>query len=123
MTIIELGGLFEDSKSNKIGFKGSCHDCGHEVTIDIDKDERGQITVVGGAVYFAQVGSTEADKKVFLKCDSCFDKDNVLRNFKPCEVYSRVIGYLRPVKQWNEGKQAEFKLRKTFTGFEKGAAK
>ncbi|MEA1866823.1 MAG: ribonucleoside triphosphate reductase [Thermodesulfobacteriota bacterium] len=27
------------------------------------------------------------------------------------EVYSRVVGYLRPVKQWNEGKQAEFALR------------
>jgi ribonucleoside-triphosphate reductase len=31
-----------------------------------------------------------------------------------CEVYSRIVGYLRPVKQWNEGKQAEFKERKTF---------
>jgi len=30
------------------------------------------------------------------------------------EVYSRVVGYLRPVKQWNDGKQAEFSLRKTF---------
>ena len=30
---------------------------------------------------------------------------------KECEVYSRVTGYLRPVQQWNEGKQAEFKLR------------
>jgi ribonucleoside-triphosphate reductase len=30
------------------------------------------------------------------------------------EVYSRVVGYLRPVKQWNNGKQAEFKKRKTF---------
>ena len=30
------------------------------------------------------------------------------------EVYSRVVGYLRPVKQWNEGKQAEFGMRKTF---------
>ncbi|HSA07073.1 MAG TPA: ribonucleoside triphosphate reductase [Candidatus Gastranaerophilales bacterium] len=30
------------------------------------------------------------------------------------EVYSRVVGYLRPVNQWNKGKQAEFKLRKTF---------
>jgi anaerobic ribonucleoside-triphosphate reductase len=27
------------------------------------------------------------------------------------EVYSRVVGYLRPVRQWNEGKQAEFALR------------
>ena len=30
------------------------------------------------------------------------------------EVYSRVVGYLRPVKQWNNGKQAEFNMRKTF---------
>ncbi len=31
-----------------------------------------------------------------------------------CEVYSRVVGYIRPVQQWNEGKQAEFALRKTY---------
>jgi len=31
-----------------------------------------------------------------------------------CEVYSRVVGYLRPVNQWNDGKQAEFKKRSTF---------
>ena len=30
------------------------------------------------------------------------------------EIYSRVVGYLRPVKQWNNGKQAEFNSRKTF---------
>jgi ribonucleoside-triphosphate reductase len=30
------------------------------------------------------------------------------------EIYSRVVGYLRPVKQWNDGKQAEYALRKTF---------
>ena len=30
------------------------------------------------------------------------------------EVYSRVVGYLRPVKQWNGGKQAEFENRKSF---------
>jgi ribonucleoside-triphosphate reductase len=31
-----------------------------------------------------------------------------------CEVYSRVVGYLRPVDQWNDGKQAEFAVRRTF---------
>lgn len=31
-----------------------------------------------------------------------------------CEVYSRVVGYIRPVQQWNDGKQAEFADRKTF---------
>lgn len=30
-----------------------------------------------------------------------------------CEVFSRVVGYLRPVKQWNDGKRQEFKMRKT----------
>ncbi|HRR96274.1 MAG TPA: ribonucleoside triphosphate reductase, partial [Candidatus Ratteibacteria bacterium] len=32
-----------------------------------------------------------------------------------CEVYSRVVGYLRPISQWNKGKQEEFKIRKTFS--------
>ncbi len=31
-----------------------------------------------------------------------------------CEVYSRIVGYIRPVSQWNKGKRAEFKTRKTF---------
>lgn len=30
------------------------------------------------------------------------------------EVYSRVVGFYRPVQQWNDGKQQEFKERKTF---------
>src|SRR5574344_714506 len=31
-----------------------------------------------------------------------------------CEVFSRVVGYIRPVKQWNEGKRAEFEARTNF---------
>jgi len=31
-----------------------------------------------------------------------------------CEVYSRVVGYLRPVSQWNPGKEAEFNKRKEY---------
>ncbi len=31
-----------------------------------------------------------------------------------CEVYSRVVGYFRPVSQWNLGKKEEFKKRRTF---------
>ena len=40
-------------------------------------------------------------------CPKCLDE-------QPCEVYSRVVGYLRPVRQWNKGKQAEYDQRKTF---------
>jgi len=38
-------------------------------------------------------------------CDECGTR---------CEVYSRVVGYLRPVKQWNKGKQAEFAQRQAY---------
>jgi hypothetical protein len=45
-------------------------------------------------------------------------EDHQARSFKTCgqrtEVYSRVVGYFRPVQQWNPGKQAEFKERTEF---------
>lgn len=31
-----------------------------------------------------------------------------------CTVYSRVVGWITPVKNWNKGKQSEFKDRKTY---------
>ncbi len=33
---------------------------------------------------------------------------------RKCEVYSRIVGYLRPVDHWNEGKQEEFRERLTY---------
>lgn len=41
----------------------------------------------------------------YQKCPTCG---------KTCEVYSRSVGYLRPVSQWNEGKESEFRQRQTF---------
>lgn len=35
-----------------------------------------------------------------------------MSNQIPCEIYSRVSGYMRPVGQWNKGKQEEKKERK-----------
>lgn len=40
-----------------------------------------------------------------FECPDCGSK---------CEVFSRVVGYISPVSQWNEGKSEEYKLRKTF---------
>jgi anaerobic ribonucleoside-triphosphate reductase len=31
-----------------------------------------------------------------------------------CEVYTRIVGYLRPVQQWHKGKQSEYKDRKSY---------
>lgn len=36
------------------------------------------------------------------------------KNIK-CEVYSRVVGYFRPVQNWNDGKKEEYMDRKVFT--------
>jgi ribonucleoside-triphosphate reductase len=46
-----------------------------------------------------------------FECPQCTIK-------QPCEVYSRVVGYIRPVQQWHKGKQQEFKERKEFLGQE-----
>lgn len=37
-----------------------------------------------------------------------------LKQVHECEVYSRIVGYFRPIVQWNNGKAAEFTQRKTF---------
>ena len=42
-----------------------------------------------------------------FECPQCTIK-------QPCEVYSRVVGYIRPVQQWHKGKQEEYKERKEF---------
>jgi ribonucleoside-triphosphate reductase len=42
------------------------------------------------------------------KCPRCAEENKDTN----CEVYSRIVGYIRPVDQWNDGKQEEFKDRK-----------
>jgi len=42
-----------------------------------------------------------------FECPKCTIK-------QPCEVYSRIVGYIRPVSQWHTGKKQEFKERKEF---------
>lgn len=32
----------------------------------------------------------------------------------PCEVYSRIVGYFRPIRNWNKGKRQEFMDRRTY---------
>lgn len=73
-----------------------CHDCKKEL-------EKGDEFVLYEVV---------SDK--FIKCKACYEKDPVLKNFQRAEVYSRVVGYIRPVQQWNKGKQAEFGDRQEF---------
>lgn len=36
------------------------------------------------------------------------------RKRQKCQVYSRVVGFLSPISQWNLGKKAEFTDRQTY---------
>ena len=81
-----------------------CHDCGKEMAIENDEVKNG--------VFLAY---ENGDSKInVFKCTECFDKNKALTNFQPCEVYSRVVGYIRPVQQWHKGKKQEYGERVEF---------
>lgn len=54
------------------------------------------------------------DEHKVVKCKDCYQTRPELANFRKCEVYSRIVGYIRPVAQWNDGKQAEYEDRKEY---------
>ncbi len=108
MTVQRLHELFEENPGKDIlSWNGTCHDCGDTMEVSATPKEDG-IHINGGSIYEPN------PQNFFLKCDTCFQKDPALRNFQKCEVYSRVVGYLRPVAQWNDAKQEEFRDRKLF---------
>lgn len=56
----------------------------------------------------------KVEDRAFHKCHSCFKKNPLLTNYQDCEVFTRVVGYLRPQSQMHTGKLAEVKQRKMF---------
>ena len=108
MTIARLHDLFEaHSGSTLLDFEGKCHDCKKEMKVVVALTPEG-FAISGGALFEPE------PERFFTKCDECYRMDPRLSNYRKCEVYSRVVGYLRPVSQWNEGKQAEFGDRKSY---------
>ena len=84
----------------------NCHDCKKEIEIK-DKEIKNGVQL--------KYHDKETDKDILVyKCHECYKRNPALNNFRECEVYSRVVGYITPVKQWHEGKQQEFEDRKTF---------
>ncbi len=61
--------------------------------------------------YFTFSPSFSVCKNHGYKAGECATCDDCGEN---CEIYSRVVGFLRPVEQWNKGKQAEFVMRETY---------
>jgi anaerobic ribonucleoside-triphosphate reductase len=108
MTLERLHDLLDENQGkDALAWQGVCHDCQCEIRVTAIPKADG-IHIKGGGVY-----EPEADKFI-MKCNDCFVSDPVLRNYQDCEVYSRVVGYLRPVNQWNDAKFAEFHDRKLF---------
>jgi len=57
----------------------------------------------------AELTTTNDDRRAWV-CHHC----QHFLGYQP-EIYSRVVGYLRPTSQWNPGKQQEFKDRVPYT--------
>ena len=87
--------------------KNVCHDCKKEIFFNEDLIENG--------VYISYDNPVEGKEKInIFKCNDCFAKNKALTNYQECEVYSRVVGYIRPVQQWHKGKREEYNERKEF---------
>ena len=106
----------------------------------LDLQDEIQVKYTGGTVFHTFIGERIAEPiaaKVLVRkiCETyhmpyftltptfsvCPDHGYIRGEIAACpdcnaatEIYSRVVGYLRPVKQWNKGKQAEFELRQTY---------
>ena len=106
----------------------------------LDLQDEIQVKYTGGTVFHTFIGERIAEPeaaKVLVRkiCETyhmpyftltptfsvCPDHGYIRGEIGACpdcnaatEIYSRVVGYLRPVKQWNKGKQAEFELRQTY---------
>ena len=109
---MNLEDLKADIEKGDFIYRGLCHDCKTHVEVTAKLTEEGVIEIEGGSVYKVK---DRNESIYYFKCAECFKKDKTLRNFKKTEVYSRVVGYLRPIQQWNKGKKEEYDMRKEFT--------
>jgi len=83
-----------------------CHDCGKELSLNSNQELEEGVSLV-----YDNIG----EKINILKCNECYAKSPALTNYQPCEVYSRVVGYIRPVQQWHKGKRKEYGDRVEFS--------
>ena len=85
--------------------KATCMDCEKDFVIKAERTDPTTIIIIDGVI-----GKREGE--YLFKCNDCYKKDKSFG--QKTEVYSRVVGYLRPVSHWNEAKQQEFAMRKTY---------
>mgnify|MGYP000904286939 CR=1 FL=1 len=109
MDIKVLIELLIKEQARELCWQGACWDCAEPVKVEVVVREDGDIGVSGGAV--CDIDGKRDPRLFVVKCDACFKKNPKFG--RRTEVYSRVVGYLRPINQWNKGKQAEWHKRTT----------
>jgi hypothetical protein len=105
--------LFKDAGTDCIELIGSCQSCKREVSLVIFRKGM-EVEGNGGMIV-----SADHDAIPEFKCYECLERDGGKISPTRCEVFSRVCGYLRPVKGFNPGKKAEFDMRKNYLTGEK----
>lgn len=111
--------LFDYQESDTIDLEYYCHDCKAPVRVRATRDGESAAVLEpmdGAAGYYPQINDTERQREYFVKCAKCFRKEPQLTYYNPTEVYTRVVGYYRPVSAFNRGKKAEHRDRKYYTG-------
>ena len=104
----DLEKMFMENKANELAFEGKCHDCKEESQVLATLTDDG-IAISGGSVY-----KPFAEEKFYIKCESCYKKDNILRDYQPCQVFTRTVGYYAAKENMNAAKQSEVEMRKNF---------
>jgi hypothetical protein len=63
-----------------------------------------------------EVGEEKEQIKIELE-NRIKEIESKLKNVEgnKCEIYSRVVGYHRPVENWNDGKKEEFNNRNDYS--------
>lgn len=90
---------------------GNCIDCNKDVKVEIKTLNENQIEIKGGAIYQPPKAYNYQEEFV-CKCEECFKIDRQIHQKN--EVYTRVVGYLRPTSQMNPGKISEIEQRMMF---------
>lgn len=102
-TMEEISGIIGDHQFATCD--STCIDCGKKFTFEFERTSETGLNMKNGVI-----ARKKSNREFMCKCDECFQKNDKFGG--DTEVYSRVVGYLRPVSAWNDAKQSEFKMRK-----------
>ena len=92
---------------NSLDFSGKCMDCHKDIVVSctVNPDTL-EYAIENGALFWHK--NSDLPK---VKCPDCFGKNP---NVQECDIYDRCVGYLRPIKNMSDAKQAEVNARKRF---------